>query len=71
MVRAQNRAVVRNRIKRRVRAAFVACDPAAGYDVVVRVDERAEKMSFTDLIGALSKALAGCEVPILSHEAPR
>ncbi len=71
VVRARNLAVVRNRIKRRARAAFVVCDPAAGYDVVVRVDERAEKMSFTDLIGALSKGLAGCGVPIRGHEAAR
>jgi ribonuclease P protein component len=71
VVRARNRAVVRNRIKRRIRAAFAACDPAPGFDVVVRVDERAEKMPFTDLIGTLSKALADCGVQIRRHGVPR
>jgi len=63
VVRAPNRAVVRNRIKRRIRAAFVACDPEPGNDVVIRADERAESMSFTELTGALNKALAVCGVP--------
>lgn len=62
VVRAPNRAVVRNRIKRRLRAAFVACDPEAGYDVVVRADERAKDMSFTELTGRLNQALGACGV---------
>ncbi|MDQ3767102.1 MAG: ribonuclease P protein component, partial [Actinomycetota bacterium] len=71
VVRAPNQAVVRNRIKRRIRAAFVACDPAVGYDVVIRADERAESMSFTDLTGALNGALTVCGVPTGERGASR
>lgn len=71
MVRAPGRAVVRNRIKRRIRAAFVACDPAVGYDVVIRADERAESMGFTDLTDALDGALKVCGVPTGQQGVPR
>lgn len=71
MVRAPNRAVVRNRIKRRIHAAFIACGPAAGYDVVIRADARAETMPFTVLTGALGKALAVCGVPTRQRGARR
>lgn len=63
VVRAPQRAVVRNRIKRRLRAAFVACDPPVGYDVVIRADERAGAMDFTELTEALSDALDACGIP--------
>ncbi len=71
VVRAPNRAVVRNRIKRRIRGAFVACGPTVGYDVVIRADERAERMSFTELTDALSTALTVCGVPAGQRGAPR
>lgn len=63
VVRAPQRAVTRNRIKRRLRAAFVACDPPVGYDVVIRADERAEAMDFTELTEAVSTALDACCIP--------
>lgn len=54
---ARKRAVVRNRGKRRLRAAFLSCDPAPGYDVVVASDERAASSSFPDLLDDLAMAL--------------
>ena len=55
-------AVARNRIKRRLRAAFVAAAPP-GHDVVVRADERAAMEGFHELVismkTAVSRAIGG------------
>ncbi len=45
-------AVGRNRVKRRIRAAFARCE-ASGVDVVVRADGRAEGVAFQKLVEAL------------------
>ncbi len=51
-------AVVRNRIKRRLRAAFVAARPSDGLDVVVRARPEAESMSFQELEREIRKAVS-------------
>lgn len=51
-------AVVRNRIKRRVRAAFFgACGASQGVDVVVYAAPGAVRAPFQDLVVALRRAL--------------
>lgn len=51
-------AVVRNRIKRRLRAAFVAAGPSDGVDVVVRARPEAADTSFQELEAILTEALS-------------
>lgn len=49
-------AVVRNRIRRRVRAAFVECRPS-GLDVVVKPAGAAAVLPFQELVDSLKEAL--------------
>lgn len=49
-------AVVRNRVRRRLRAAFERCPTAAPIDVVVRADGRVARMDFQELV----RILCGC-----------
>lgn len=52
--------VVRNRVRRRLRAAFVeAGGPGAGRDVVVRADSGSASVDFQQLVGELTRALEG------------
>jgi len=60
--RVRRRAVVRNRVKRRLRAAFVDYRPGPGYDVVLRADERAAECSYDDLLKGLTGALRAAGV---------
>jgi ribonuclease P protein component len=50
-------AVARNRIKRRVRAAFLACEVGPGRDVVVRVGGQVGRVEFQKLVGNVREAL--------------
>ena len=52
-------AVARNRIKRRLRAAFVAAAPPPGRDVVIRARADAGTIPFQELEAMLSEAVAG------------
>jgi ribonuclease P protein component len=49
-------AVVRNRVRRRLRAAFEHCTTARPVDVVVRADGRVTGMDFQELV----RMLCGC-----------
>jgi ribonuclease P protein component len=51
-------AVLRNRARRRLRAAFARCSEATGWDIVVRADERAARAPFEDLVRDLCNAIA-------------
>ena len=53
------RAVVRNRIKRRLRAAFRVAGPSGGADVVIRADERAAGKDFQEMVMMIEGALDG------------
>ncbi|MBA3431359.1 MAG: ribonuclease P protein component [Actinobacteria bacterium] len=59
-VRAPGRAVARNRVKRRLRAAFDEYAPAPGFDVLVTTDDSVLSMAYErlaeDLAGALGSA---------------
>lgn len=55
-VRARN-AVTRNRIKRRIRAAFREARTEESYDVVVRAEGATATMNFQELSGMLASAL--------------
>ena len=57
IARAQG-AVVRNRIKRRLRAALMECE-AAGMDAVVSGQESVANMPFDELVDALRASLEG------------
>jgi len=50
-------AVARNRVKRRIRAAFRLLGPVDGYDVVVRADDRALNTEHSRLVEDLRLAL--------------
>ena len=50
-------AVARNRVKRRLRAAFVQVGPVGGYDVVVQADGSLLDMEFSNLVKDLRIAL--------------
>lgn len=50
-------AVLRNRVRRRVREAFRSCNPRPGVDVVVRADARAAVTPFAHLVDLLRGAL--------------
>ena len=52
------RAVTRNRVRRRLRAAFERCTPARPVDVVIRCDGRASRMDFQELVKLLCGSLA-------------
>lgn len=56
-------AVERNRVRRRLRAAFRAYEPRAGFDVVTRADEGLTGRNFQQLQEDLWAALAaaGCK----------
>jgi ribonuclease P protein component len=56
VVRASG-AVLRNRIKRRLRAAFRAAGPSGGIDVVIRADERAAGKDFQEMVAMIEDAL--------------
>jgi ribonuclease P protein component len=56
-VRSQQGAVARNRVKRRLRAAFVHADPMEGYDVVLRGDDRLLGVDYSTLVEDLRIAL--------------
>lgn len=51
-------AVVRNRIRRRLRAAATAAVPAIGVDIAVEGDASVAGRDFQDLTGALSDAVS-------------
>lgn len=55
-VRAR-RAVRRNRVKRRLRAAFGRCAPPAGIDVVVSASGELAEVDFQELVDHLCAAL--------------
>lgn len=50
-------AVVRNRVKRRLRAAFLEVRPVNGYDIVVRADDRLLDIEYSNLVEDLGIAL--------------
>src|SRR3990170_4831648 len=50
-------AVVRNRIKRRLRAALADCRVPDRLDLVIRADEDLSKLAFTDVAGHMSTAV--------------
>jgi ribonuclease P protein component len=55
-------AVVRNRIRRRTRAALAEARPVSGFDIVVRADVRAGEAEFQQLVGDLKRALSGAGI---------
>lgn len=55
--RAVGNAVTRNRVKRRIRAAFGRSGPDSGVDVVVRVEPEAARKNFQEVEVALDEAL--------------
>ena len=58
-VRCKQGAVARNRVKRRLRAAFLQIGPVGGYDVVVRADDRLLGIEYSTLVEDLRVALDG------------
>jgi ribonuclease P protein component len=56
-VRSKRGAVARNRVKRRLRAAFLQAGSLGGYDVVVRADDRLLGMEYSALVDDLKTAL--------------
>ncbi len=56
-VRAPGRAVVRNRVKRRLREAFRACHCGPGYRVVVRAEASLASRNFQEVLEELEAAL--------------
>ena len=58
VVRAPN-AVIRNRVKRRLRAAFREVRPTGGTDVVIRADGRAAGKDFQEMVSIIRDALSG------------
>jgi ribonuclease P protein component len=55
------KAVERNRIKRRLRAAWAEATPSRGLDAVIAADERSTEESFQDLVDHLKSALTRAE----------
>ena len=55
-------AVTRNRIKRRVRAAFASADVAPGFDVVTRAEREVAGRNFQEMKADLIRALAATGV---------
>jgi ribonuclease P protein component len=58
VVRCTGGAVARNRVKRRLRAAFRQVDPTAGYDIVLRADDRVLDVRYSTLVDELASAVA-------------
>ncbi|MDQ3659978.1 MAG: ribonuclease P protein component [Actinomycetota bacterium] len=56
-VRCKRGAVARNRVKRKLRAAFRLVRPVDGYDVVVRADDRVLETEHSRLVDDLGAAL--------------
>lgn len=56
-MRCKGGAVARNLVKRRLRAAFRQVEPAAGYDVVLRADDRVLDVDYSTLVEELGSAL--------------
>ncbi|MGH2779020.1 MAG: ribonuclease P protein component [Actinomycetota bacterium] len=56
-VRSSGGAVVRNRIKRRLRGAYERIDAPMGYDIVVRADDRVRAGEFASLVEDLGAAV--------------
>lgn len=56
-VRCKGGAVARNLVKRRLRAAFRQIEPAAGYDFVLRADDRVLDVEYSTLVAELGSAL--------------
>jgi len=56
-VRCKGGAVARNLVKRRLRAAFRQVEPAAGYDFVLRADDRVLNVEYSTLVEELGSAL--------------
>ena len=56
-VRCKGGAVARNLVKRRLRAAFRQVEPAAGYDFVLRADDRVLDIEYSTLVDELGSAL--------------
>lgn len=50
--------MLRNRARRRIRAAFTRCPDVSGVDIVVRADERAAEVPFDHLVRDLCGAVA-------------
>jgi ribonuclease P protein component len=61
--RAAGSAVVRNRIKRRIRAVWRRAEPPLGFDVVVRPSPATAEMPFQDLEEHLKLALTRATTP--------
>ncbi|HEY7874447.1 MAG TPA: ribonuclease P protein component [Actinomycetota bacterium] len=61
--RSAGSAVTRNRIKRRVRAAWRTCMPAVAHDVVVRPDPSVATMPYQDLEVHLKRAVTRATSP--------
>lgn len=56
-VRCKRGAVARNRVKRRLRAAFLQLESVRGYDVVVQADDRILATEYSALVEDLGVAL--------------
>jgi ribonuclease P protein component len=61
--RSAGSAVTRNRIKRRVRAAWRECMPATAHDVVVRPDPGVATLAYQDLAIHLKQAVSRATTP--------
>lgn len=55
-VRSRSKAVTRNRIKRRLRAALREFPVPPGFDLVVRAGDEVQDTGFADLVGDLEAA---------------
>jgi ribonuclease P protein component len=60
--RSAGNSVTRNRIKRRIRHAFVEATPAPGFDVVTKADREATGRNYQELKDDLCRALAAAGV---------
>jgi ribonuclease P protein component len=60
--RSVGTAVVRNRIRRRLRAVFAQVAPVAGFDVVVRGEAQVAEIEFQQLVGEVRRALVGAGI---------
>ena len=60
-VRVAGGAVARNRVRRRLRAAFRAARPRRGIDVVIRAGDEATRVRFQQLVRDVEGIVAGAE----------